>query len=143
MCWLTLKLSCHIPCTLYQALNERKAEIRIQLRSTPHFIFGGNDPDAMRNELVIRLQPSEAIYMKCVSWRGGVMQPAGMCMVVATSACNEHHAACGFQRSRCCFTANPSLCPRCIMKKPGLGFDNIIAELDLVSVLGRLQCALT
>ena len=94
-----------------KALNERKAEIRIQLRPTPHFIFGGN-PDASRNEaraggggrgagggggvqhkrlphayphpqIVVRLQPDEAIYLKM------------------------------------------------IVKKPGLGMDTAISELDL------------
>jgi hypothetical protein len=33
-----------------KALNERKAEIRVQLRSTPHFVFGG-EPESMRNEV--------------------------------------------------------------------------------------------
>ena len=32
-----------------KALNDRKAEIRVQLRATPHFVFGG-DPEAQRNE---------------------------------------------------------------------------------------------
>ncbi|KAG7674860.1 hypothetical protein Ndes2526B_g07698 [Nannochloris sp. 'desiccata'] len=50
-----------------KALSERKTEIRLQLHATPHFIFnkdGGNDASQMRNEIVIRLQPDEAIYMK-------------------------------------------------------------------------------
>lgn len=46
-----------------KALNERKADIRLQLHPTPHFIFPG-DADDMRNEVVIRLQPDEAIYCK-------------------------------------------------------------------------------
>lgn len=33
-----------------KALNERKAEIRVQLRATPHFVFGG-EPESMRNEV--------------------------------------------------------------------------------------------
>jgi hypothetical protein len=41
-----------------KALSERKAEIRLQLRPPAHFIFPG-DADAMRNEIVIRLQPDE------------------------------------------------------------------------------------
>lgn len=55
-----------------KALNDRKAEIRIQLKSTPHFIFGAGDPEAMRNELVIRLQPGEALYMKTIVKRPGL-----------------------------------------------------------------------
>jgi glucose-6-phosphate 1-dehydrogenase len=50
-----------------KALSERKTEIRLQLHATPHFIFnqdGANDASQMRNEIVIRLQPDEAIYMK-------------------------------------------------------------------------------
>lgn len=41
-----------------KALSERKAEVRLQLRPPAHFIFPG-DADAMRNEIVIRLQPDE------------------------------------------------------------------------------------
>jgi glucose-6-phosphate 1-dehydrogenase len=48
-----------------KALEERKAEIRIQLKATPHFLFGEN-PDEMRNEIVLRLQPDEAVYMKVI-----------------------------------------------------------------------------
>jgi glucose-6-phosphate 1-dehydrogenase len=48
-----------------KALDERKAEIRIQLRSTPHFVFEA-DPEEMRNEIVVRLQPNEAIYAKLI-----------------------------------------------------------------------------
>ena len=46
-----------------KALSEKKTEIRLQLHATPHFIFPG-DSAHMRNEIVIRLQPDEAIYMK-------------------------------------------------------------------------------
>ena len=46
-----------------KALNERKTEVRLQLHATPKFIFQG-DPEDMRNEVVIRLQPDEAIYSK-------------------------------------------------------------------------------
>lgn len=87
-----------------KALNERKAEIRVQLRSTPHFVFNG-EPEAMRNEvgwgqgvvgwpvskarglrcllppigqcfllclqLVVRLQPDEAIYLKLIVKKPG------------------------------------------------------------------------
>jgi len=46
-----------------KALNERKAEIRIQFKDAPaaDFMFYGDVP---RNELVMRMQPNEAIYMK-------------------------------------------------------------------------------
>ena len=44
-----------------KALNERKAEVRIQYRDVSGDIFGGN---SKRNELVVRVQPGEAIYCK-------------------------------------------------------------------------------
>lgn len=43
-----------------KALNERKTEIRIQLRTPPGSLF----PGVARNEIVMRVQPDEAIYMK-------------------------------------------------------------------------------
>lgn len=42
-------------------MNERKAEIRVQFVDNPGDIFGGQ---AKRNELVIRVQPGEAVYCK-------------------------------------------------------------------------------
>ncbi|KAL7293918.1 hypothetical protein TKK_0012649 [Trichogramma kaykai] len=44
-----------------KALNERKAEVRIQYQDVPGDIFDGK---AKRNELVIRVQPGEALYVK-------------------------------------------------------------------------------
>lgn len=44
-----------------KALNERKAEIRIQFRDVAGDIFDGQ---CKRNELVIRVQPGEAVYIK-------------------------------------------------------------------------------
>jgi glucose-6-phosphate 1-dehydrogenase len=44
-----------------KALNERKAEVRIQYNDVPGDIFGGK---AKRNEMVIRVQPGEALYVK-------------------------------------------------------------------------------
>ncbi|KAL3768113.1 hypothetical protein ACHAWO_008281 [Cyclotella atomus] len=46
-----------------KALNERKAEMRIQFKDAPAsmHLFGCDVP---RNELVIKLQPDETIYMK-------------------------------------------------------------------------------
>jgi len=52
------------------ALNERKAEVRIQFRDVSGNIFGSSDMH--RNELVIRVQPGEAIYMKVMSKRPGM-----------------------------------------------------------------------
>lgn len=45
-----------------KALNSRKAEIRVQLKDVPGDIFKSQKQG--RNEFVIRLQPSEAMYMK-------------------------------------------------------------------------------
>uniref|UniRef100_A0A0D6R4N7 Glucose-6-phosphate 1-dehydrogenase n=1 Tax=Araucaria cunninghamii TaxID=56994 RepID=A0A0D6R4N7_ARACU len=45
-----------------KALNSRKAEIRVQFKDMPGDIFRCNKHG--RNEFVIRLQPSEAMYMK-------------------------------------------------------------------------------
>jgi len=43
-----------------KALNERKAEIRIQFYDNPQGLY----KNAERNELVLRVQPNEAVYMK-------------------------------------------------------------------------------
>lgn len=45
-----------------KALNSRKAEVRVQFKDVPGDIFRCQRQG--RNEFVIRLQPSEAIYMK-------------------------------------------------------------------------------
>lgn len=42
-----------------KALNERKTEIRVQFRESSSFLFG----NAQRNELVLRVQPDEAICL--------------------------------------------------------------------------------
>lgn len=50
-----------------KSLNERKAEIRIQFKTAPaaKYLFQvDNETEIPRNELVLRMQPSEAIYMK-------------------------------------------------------------------------------
>ncbi len=52
-----------------KALNERKAEVRVQFRDVPGDIFGGN---AVRNELVIRVQPGEAVYCKVMTKTPGM-----------------------------------------------------------------------
>ncbi|PKY50185.1 putative glucose-6-phosphate 1-dehydrogenase [Rhizophagus irregularis] len=43
-----------------KALNEQKTKIRVQFQDVPGNVF----KDAPRNELVIRVQPNEAVYMK-------------------------------------------------------------------------------
>ncbi len=52
-----------------KALNERKAEIRIQFRDVPGDIFQGQ---CKRNELVIRVQPGEALYVKFMTKEPGM-----------------------------------------------------------------------
>ena len=62
-------MACHLssklervssPNFVYAALNEQKTEIRIQFNDVTSGIF----KDIPRNELVIRVQPNEAVYMK-------------------------------------------------------------------------------
>ncbi|XP_068185396.1 glucose-6-phosphate 1-dehydrogenase-like isoform X2 [Antennarius striatus] len=52
-----------------KALNERKAEVRLQFTDVPGDIF---DERCQRNELVVRVQPDEAIYLKMMTKRPGV-----------------------------------------------------------------------
>lgn len=52
-----------------KALNERKAEVRIQYHDVPGDIFGGQ---AKRNELVVRVQPGEAVYVKMMTKTPGM-----------------------------------------------------------------------
>jgi glucose-6-phosphate 1-dehydrogenase len=50
-----------------KALNEKRSEIRIQLKPTPGDIFGddgGAEYSSGPNEFVLRLQPHEEMYMK-------------------------------------------------------------------------------
>ena len=50
-----------------KALEERKGEIRIQFKDAPaaSFMFESSaDKVIPRNELVLRLQPTEAVYLK-------------------------------------------------------------------------------
>lgn len=54
-----------------KALDERKAEIRIQFKSVPGGIFE-TPAEAENNELVIRVQPDEAIYMRILSKMPGL-----------------------------------------------------------------------
>ncbi|XP_018494491.1 glucose-6-phosphate 1-dehydrogenase [Galendromus occidentalis] len=52
-----------------KALDERKAEVRIQYRDVPGDIFAGQ---AKRNELVMRVQPGEAVYVKFMNKSPGM-----------------------------------------------------------------------
>ena len=52
-----------------KALNERKAEVRVQFKDVPGDIFAG---DCKRNELVIRVQPNEAVYCKMMTKSPGM-----------------------------------------------------------------------
>ncbi|XP_057324257.1 glucose-6-phosphate 1-dehydrogenase isoform X1 [Microplitis mediator] len=52
-----------------KALNERKAEVRVQYLDVPGDIFDGK---AKRNELVIRVQPGEALYIKMMTKTPGI-----------------------------------------------------------------------
>jgi len=51
-----------------KAVDERKAEIRIQFHDSPCNLF----PLSVRNELVIRVQPSEAVYVKVMNKTPGL-----------------------------------------------------------------------
>jgi len=53
-----------------KALNERKAEIRIQFRDVPGDIF--TEGAIKRNELVMRVQPNEAVYCKMMTKSPGM-----------------------------------------------------------------------
>jgi glucose-6-phosphate 1-dehydrogenase len=57
---------------LTSALNEAKVEIRVQYKDVTQGIFA----DIARNELVLRIQPSEAIYMKMNSKTPGLVTRA-------------------------------------------------------------------
>ncbi|GFP84955.1 glucose-6-phosphate 1-dehydrogenase cytoplasmic isoform [Phtheirospermum japonicum] len=57
-----------------KALNSRKAEIRVQFKDVPGDIFRSQKQG--RNEFVIRLQPSEAIYMKLTVKQPGLEMSA-------------------------------------------------------------------
>jgi len=52
-----------------KALNERKAEVRIQYKDVPGDIF---NEETVRNELVIRVQPNESVYVKVMNKTPGM-----------------------------------------------------------------------
>jgi len=47
-----------------KALNERKAEMRIQFKEAPAAGYLFTEHECPRNELVMRMQPNEAVYLK-------------------------------------------------------------------------------
>ena len=53
---------------MFIALDEQKGEIRIQFHDAPGDIFPGK---CHRNELVIRMQPNEAMYLKIMMKQPG------------------------------------------------------------------------
>lgn len=53
-----------------QALNDKKVEIRIQFKPVPALLFP-HDDQTTRNELVMRIQPDEAVYMKMMVKKPG------------------------------------------------------------------------
>lgn len=55
-----------------KALNERKVEIRVQYKPPVQMQGGTVSLDAFRNELVMRLQPDESIYMKVAVKKPGL-----------------------------------------------------------------------
>lgn len=50
-------------------MNERKAEVRIQFKDVPGDIFY---QQCKRNELVLRVQPGEAVYVKLMNKKPGM-----------------------------------------------------------------------
>ena len=56
-----------------KALNERKTEVRIQFKDVAGQLFAGS----VRNELVMRVQPDEAIYLKLMAKSPGLSDDVG------------------------------------------------------------------
>jgi len=70
-----------------KAVEERKAEIRIQFRRNPTALF----PEAQPNELVIRIQPSEAIYIKTMNKTPGLSSHLAITDLDLTIMINYQH----------------------------------------------------
>ena len=83
-----------------KALNERKVEIRIQFRPPAAELNQSLDP--LRNELVIRLQPDEAIYLKIVRTHPPTPAPFRTCRIITEPlpSLNTHHRCQGTPRMR-------------------------------------------
>ena len=67
---LTLILIIGVPFIIKagKALNESKAEVRIQFKEVPGDFF----PGISRNELVVRIQPQESVYLKFMNKKPGL-----------------------------------------------------------------------
>ena len=59
-------------CLRFEALNDAKVEVRVQFKDVTSGIF----KDICRNELVVRIQPSEAVYLKLNSKTPGLYMRA-------------------------------------------------------------------
>jgi len=59
-----------------KALDERKAEIRIQFKEAPAVDYMFQGQTLARNEFVMRIQPDEAIYLKCCTKAPGLRTEA-------------------------------------------------------------------
>ncbi|GMH20386.1 hypothetical protein Nepgr_022227 [Nepenthes gracilis] len=73
-----------------KALHTRRAEIRVQFRHVPGNLYNrniGTDLDQATNELVIKIQPDEAIYLKINN------KVPGLGMRLDRSTLNLHYAA--------------------------------------------------
>ncbi|GMJ13118.1 glucose-6-phosphate dehydrogenase 2 [Hibiscus trionum] len=73
-----------------KALHDRRAEIRVQFRHVPGNLYNrnfGTDLDRATNELVIRVQPGEAIFLKINN------KVPGLGMRLDRSNLNLHYAA--------------------------------------------------
>ncbi|XP_052206008.1 glucose-6-phosphate 1-dehydrogenase, chloroplastic-like isoform X2 [Diospyros lotus] len=73
-----------------KALHNKRAEIRVQFRHVPGNLYNrnfGTDLDQATNELVIRVQPDEAIYLKINN------KVPGLCMRLDRSNLNLLYAA--------------------------------------------------
>lgn len=67
--WYCFNIS--VDCVFFvTALNERKAEVRIQFKDVAGDIFPAGE--VKRNELVIRVQPDEAVYLKMMTKSPGM-----------------------------------------------------------------------
>ena len=67
---LLVKLVVNFHCIKMAATNERKAEVRIQFKDVPGNIFP--EDQLKRNELVMRVQPGEAVYCKMMTKMPGM-----------------------------------------------------------------------
>jgi len=72
-----------------KALNERKAEVRLQFNDVPGQLF----EESARNELVIRIQPNESTYMKIQ------VKPPGMALGTQQTELDLHYPS-RFQNGR-------------------------------------------